>query len=181
MPDDATERWLPVVGWEDRYEVSDRGRVRSIYTRPDGGPSPGVLRGATHRQGYRTLVLSRNGVSRHHLVHRLVMAAFVGPCPPRQEVNHIDGVKHHNHLSNLEYTSRSRNIQHAYRTGLHRPRTGDAHHQTRYPDALVAEWQRRYAAGADVPDLARESGVERVVVWRLVASRHRRHITTPPG
>ncbi len=52
------------------------------------------------------------------LVHVLVMEAFVGPSNG-MDVNHKDGDKSNNNLGNLEYSTRSENIKHSYRTGLH--------------------------------------------------------------
>lgn len=56
------------------------------------------------------------------LVHRLVLEAFVGPCPPGYETNHGNGQKADNTLANLEYVTPSQNLQHAWDTGL-MPRT----------------------------------------------------------
>lgn len=64
--------------------------------------------------GYLTVWLSRDGVVRAHSTHRLVAAAFLGLDPTSPEVNHIDGDKSNNHLTNLEWVTRSRNVAHSY-------------------------------------------------------------------
>ena len=51
-------------------------------------------------------------------MHRIVMAAFVGICPEGYQVNHIDGNKGNNHISNLEYVTSKENVLHAYKNGL---------------------------------------------------------------
>lgn len=58
------------------------------------------------------------------MVHKLVMAAFVGPVPSGHEVNHKDGIKSNNCLDNLEYLTPPENVQHAFRTGLMPSRKG---------------------------------------------------------
>lgn len=100
------EEWRPVVGYEGRYEVSNRGRLR--------GPHWGVVK-ARNNRGYRavTLVDSPHGGRKTYSVHRLVMAAFVGPCPVDKQVNHIDGNKSNNYIENLEYVTQTENVRHA--------------------------------------------------------------------
>lgn len=178
MPDDSTERWLPVVGWEDIYEVSDRGRVRRCGAHNVGRWPPGrITTGSATRQGYRQASLTFRGELQSALVHRLVLAAFVGPCPDGYEVNHRNGNKADNRLVNLEYRTPPENSQHAVDTGLRVYARGDAHHRTRYPEALVTEWRRRHAAGQDAASIARAYGVDPVRVWEIVTGRRRGHVT----
>lgn len=55
----------------------------------------------------------------------LVLEAFIGPRPsPVHECNHDNGIKSDNHLSNLEWSTKSENVAHAYRTGLKQPNMG---------------------------------------------------------
>jgi hypothetical protein len=100
------ERWCECLGYPG-YEVSDRGRVRSW--RVSGfadlkAAFPKILR-STYLQGYRYVSLSLGAdaaVSKS--VHRLVLEAFVGPCPPdKSEAGHNDGVRNNNALSNLAW------------------------------------------------------------------------------
>src|SRR5262245_29251852 len=104
MPEDLTERWLPVVDYEGLYEVSDRGRVRALGVRRGRFPGGVLWQGKTSpATPYPRVELCRDGVPRFHRVHVLVMRAFVGPRPPGQEIDHRNGVKTDNRLANLEY------------------------------------------------------------------------------
>lgn len=117
------EVWLPVLGYEGYYEVSNLGRVKSLERAGwhDGRwgrvlmrfPAR-VMRIGVSPGGYRYIKLKSPGEkSRHHLVHRLVMAAHVGAPPPwLPQVNHIDGVKANNHVANLEYCTSLHNLRH---------------------------------------------------------------------
>ena len=106
------ERWKPVPSFEGLYSVSDWGNVRR-----DGGNE---LNAWTSSTGYPIVRLS-DGLRRPMVhVHRLVMAAFVGPCPVNKEVNHKDGIKSNPRLENLEYVTRSENLKHAIRLGLNK-------------------------------------------------------------
>lgn len=91
------ERWLPIPGHDDRYQVSDHGRVRRT---PDAAGWAPLLKPGRTSRGYLKVCLGR----RHqHYVHRLVMLAFAGPCPPGYQVDHIDFDREHNARENLRY------------------------------------------------------------------------------
>ena len=121
------ERWLPVVGMEQLYEVSDYGRVRSKHH--IGRPTKdGLLSLQANQKGYLRAGLRANGRGFSSVVHRLVLAAFVGPCPSaRHETNHKNGIKSDNRLANLEWVTRKENNAHAVRNGLWHPHRGEAH------------------------------------------------------
>jgi hypothetical protein len=121
----VSERWLPVPGYVGYYEVSDFGRVRSltrVVVSSNGRTRsfPGqILQLNFHPTGYFQVGLARNGHTRTHRVHRLVMAAFVGPCPPGKEVCHYNGIGIDNRRENLRYDTPSANVQDSIRHGTH--------------------------------------------------------------
>lgn len=105
-----------IPNYEGRYSATKCGRIFSHvsnkYLQPDTSG------------GYAKLVLRKDGKSKTHRVHRLIVAAFFGPSD--LHVNHKDGNKLNNSLNNLEYCSRSYNQSHAFRTGLIKPLRGEA-------------------------------------------------------
>jgi hypothetical protein len=119
-----TERWLPIAGYEGLYEVSDFGRVRSLdHSRPASRNSNirttwhgRVLIGGS-RYGYRIVGLCKNGKTTTRPVHRLVLAAFVGPRGSSVYCNHIDLNRANNRLENLEWCTPKQNSQHAMNLG----------------------------------------------------------------
>jgi hypothetical protein len=123
------EKWLPVVGYEGAYEVSDHGRVRSLdrtYTRMHrGAPVQQSLQGrilkpAPNRdKGYPHLSLHSDGVRRTTLVHLLVLEAFAGPCPEGMEACHANDIANDNRLKNLRWDTRSENMREQVRNGNH--------------------------------------------------------------
>lgn len=102
----SEELWRPVVGYEGWYEVSDQGRVRRVFSplKPQCGGTA----------GYPSVILSVRGAVRRLMVHRLVAEAFLGPCPPGHQVNHKDTNRRNARLDNLEYSTPSNNLRHAY-------------------------------------------------------------------
>jgi hypothetical protein len=115
------ERWLPISGWEGAYSVSDRGRVRSERrivrqsrnrygadfdrTVPERILKPGMVR------GYERVSLQRDGRTQSLAVHRLVLTAFVGPCPDGMEACHGDADRTNNTLANLRWDTKSANCK----------------------------------------------------------------------
>lgn len=114
------EQWKPVVGFENRYEVSDCGNVRSINWR-----NLGIVRNLylkRHNRGYLKVELVKDGVKKTFCVHRLVAEAFVKNEEGFDCVNHIDEDKTNNSASNLEWCNRKYNAN--YSASRHPERFG---------------------------------------------------------
>lgn len=112
----SEERWLPVVGAEGEYEVSDLGRVRSLDrtivdatgTRSRTFQGRLLRPGSSRRDAHLSVTVGR--VVGHRYVHSLVLEAFVGKAPARMECRHRDGNPTNNRLGNLAWGSRAANI-----------------------------------------------------------------------
>lgn len=139
----ATEEWRDVVGYEGIYSVSNLGRVRRDA--PSRNSRVGRPMNLAYTKRYVLITLSKNTIQKSHSVHALVAAAFIGPRPDNQEVNHKDTNKHNNRSSNLEYQTRLGNAQHAAANGLYL--TGESHPHYRQPDAWPKgneHWTRKH-------------------------------------
>jgi hypothetical protein len=121
------ERWLPVLGWEGIYSVSDQGRVRSearVVKRRDGrqrNQPEKILTPTQSPNNGRMIVVLCDGPDRHvtFSVDRIVMDTFVGPRPDGLERLHWDDDPTNNALTNLRYGTRSENLHDAVRNGRH--------------------------------------------------------------
>lgn len=107
------EEWRDVVGYEGLYQVSSLGRVRSTATgRIYGAPPADRRRGG--ETNYRVAHLKRaDGIRRSFPVHRLVALAFLPNPEHKPVVNHRDGDRRNNRLSNLEWATYGENSRHA--------------------------------------------------------------------
>ena len=120
----AEEEWRPVVGFEGYYEVSNLGRVKTVARRMSNRGVPEKIRSQTELKGYHCVGLIKDGTHKTVKVHRIVAEAFIGSPPtPQHQVNHIDGDKGNNIVSNLEWATPQENTLHAHRTGLCQPIT----------------------------------------------------------
>ena len=106
------EEWRPVKGYEGLYEVSNMGRVKSLYYGKER-----IMRTPDNSTGYRNVELARQTPKRK-LVHRLVAEAFIPNPMNLPVVNHLDGDKHNDCVFNLEWCTKKENTNHAIKTGL---------------------------------------------------------------
>lgn len=152
--------WRSVVGFEGRYAVSDEGEFMSMDFKGSG--LPGLMKTSRHMGGYRqiNLVVARGTVKRH-LVHRLVAQAFLGECPVGFQVNHINGDKGDNRITNLEYCSPSENKRHAHITGLARARFGEETSQAKLKEGDIVKIRELLGLGMTHAEIAKHYGVSR--------------------
>jgi hypothetical protein len=165
MQDQDNERWAAVPGFPE-YEVSDRGRVRRA------APSPWSLVGKELAQrpvrGYLRVGLCRGGKVFWRSIHRLVWEAFVAPIPEGLTINHRDGVKTNNALSNLEVMTQRENIHHAIQTGL-RVSAGEGNPKAKITEDIVRQIRAR--PGENWKALAEEFGVSKFTIWDIRKGR----------
>lgn len=112
--EDIYDCWKPIPEFS-RYEINKNGDIRNRITGK-------FIKDRRNENGYHIVSIIRDSDSKTctRKVHRLVMITFVGydPNPKRTNVNHLDGNKDHNYLSNLEWSTYSENQRHAVEHGL---------------------------------------------------------------
>lgn len=115
------EKYVPIVGYEGIYEVSNIGNVRTDKNKVTFSKLHGirhwkqrVLKQKTDKGGYKRVTLWKNGKSKDFLVHRLVALAFLDKVQGYDLVNHIDCCTSNNHVDNLEWIDYRGNLMHAY-------------------------------------------------------------------
>lgn len=102
------EVWKPVRGAEEKYLVSNMGRIKSLYRR---GWKKEFLSGHITKLGYVSMTINGKQI----FLHRLVAEAFLEKDLIRNEVNHKNGIKTDNRVVNLEWATRSENMRHCHR------------------------------------------------------------------
>lgn len=115
------EEFITYPVMPDLFKVSRSGKVYSKRSKK-------ILKQNKHKNGYMTIatrVGGRLGKAYCFKVHRLVAETYLDNIENKPQVNHIDGVKDNNNLSNLEWVTAKENIQHAFRTGLAEPLRGE--------------------------------------------------------
>lgn len=111
--------WYPLKGYEGLYEITQCGMVRVIGNQKAlnsvlGKNGSNVLSQQLTKFGYKKVLLSKDGLRKTYTVHRLVALTFIDNPFNKKTVNHIDGNKTNNNLSNLEWATQSENVLHSF-------------------------------------------------------------------
>lgn len=112
----SIEIWKEVIDYEDEYEVSNLGNVRRKVKN---------LKSSLNAWGYPVVGLSKNGICRTKLIHRLVAEAFIDNTENKEQVNHKDCNKTNNNVINLEWVTLEENIRHATEHDRQRDQNGE--------------------------------------------------------
>ena len=145
------EKWKDIKFF-DGYQVSNTGLVKSKEKFIKGYGSrikhqkERILKSVPNHSGYHRLTLRSNNKSFNASVHRLVAEAFIPNPLNKTEVNHIDGDKSNNCVSNLEWTTPSENQKHSYKTGLH-SQTGSRNGFSKINESIVSDIRKMYDSG----------------------------------
>ena len=117
------EIWKDIKSYEGLYQISNTGKIKSLERYKDNHSKKQLVKEKIRKQiisktGYYTCMLNKNGKIKLFKVHRLIAEAFI-PNPNNYPIiNHKDGNKLNNDISNLEWCNYSHNGKEAYRLGL---------------------------------------------------------------
>jgi predicted XRE-type DNA-binding protein len=134
------EVWRWVRGYRGKYMVSTYGRIKSV-----GRWKSRIRKLVTLKNGYSTVILSKNGKVRCCYVHRLVAQAFIPNPLTLPEVNHKDFDRENNYVGNLEWMTELENHQHAKEHG--RSTYGEGHANARLSTKQVKQIRKLYDTG----------------------------------
>lgn len=124
MSNETNVEWRDIPGYENHYQVSSDGQVRSLDRITKHGRFGYVFRrgkvliGGFDTDGYRHLLLSYKATRVCRKVHSLIALTFLGPRPEGLQVLHWDDNKLNNHISNLRYGTRQENSTDMRRNGI---------------------------------------------------------------
>lgn len=117
------EIWLPVVGYEGYYEISNTGKVRSLDRIVKCRNVTALKKGKicnffVRSSEYLSVSLCKDGKAKQYTLHRLLGIHFIPNPDNKPFINHINGIKTDNRLENLEWSTPKENIQHAWNNKL---------------------------------------------------------------
>lgn len=168
-------RWAPVPGF-DSYEVSSAGEVRSVQ-RVDacGRHWPSVAKKIwPSEKGYLKVGLCAGGRTRSMKVHRLVLEAFVGPCPDGMMGCHNDGDRRNNRLENLRWATAGENMADREAHGM--TARGERVSQSKLTPDQVYAIRAMVRAGEPKQTVGRRFGVSARTVRSIVQGKLWRHL-----
>ena len=137
----AEEIWCPIKGYEGLYEVSDKGRVKSV-----GYGKERIMKLSRDKDGYLIVGLCKNGEQKKCKVHRIVAQTFTPNPDNLPEVNHKDENKENNSVQNLEWCDRKYN----YNYGTRIQRISEKHSKPVLQFTKDGEFVKEWKSARDV-------------------------------
>lgn len=180
-----SEIWKDIIGYERLYQISNLGNVRSVERTVNGR----FWYGKQHiqvfcekilipqkRGKYFKVTLSKDNKANQQSIHRLVAISFLGDFTEKKlEVNHIDGDKYNNKLSNLEWVTRSENHKHAFRHGLRRVNKGEDCSWSKLNSITVLEI-RKMLCESSHKEVSKKFNVNLTTIYNIGDRRSWKHI-----
>jgi hypothetical protein len=170
------EIWKPVVGAENRYEVSSLGNVRAVGRMRGGNKGCTYWRAGVALKPYTSAAgyvnVSINAVPRG--IHVLVCEAFHGPRPDGCHAAHSDGVKSNNRLENLRWATVSENAMDKLAHGT--LRCGEASNLSKLRADDVLEIRSRASHGETGSALAKAFGLTKQGIHAIIARKNWKYI-----
>lgn len=126
--------------------------------------------------GYSLVNLWKAGRCRPYMVHRLVLLAFRGVCPPKQVCRHLDGNPRNNTLRNLAYGTHKDNTADQIRHGT--ANRGERHNWAKLTDGQVRAARRLYRTGrCSINSLSRKYHVTWSTMWAVIRRKTWAHLS----
>lgn len=157
---ELNEIYKEVQGYEGLYHVSNLGNVKRIKKLNNQHEPNTILKPFLTANGYTRVQLFLHGKKKNHFIHRLVATAFLENPKNKTQVNHINGEKTNNCITNLEWSTPSENGKHSYKVLGRVP--------SRKIDVTKIESIRiRYANGEKLNHIAKEYNVNPSTIWNI--------------
>ena len=176
------EEWKDIKDYEGYYQVSDLGKIRSVdrFVVHSKNGNKAFKKGKVFAVGFTNkaliVALSKNGIKKSFLIYRIVAQQFIPNPENKPEVNHKDGNRLNNKVSNLEWMTRSENEKHAYDTGLYTSRKGIDHPMSITNESDVIEMRKLYNEGVSKKQLATDFKMEYSNVCKIIKRKAWVHI-----
>jgi len=170
----AMEKWKDITGFEELYEVSNYGKIRSLDKYVSTGikhqqkilRKGKVLSLATDRYGYKVVSLTKNHKKHSVTVHRIVAKQYVDNPNNYPVINHKNTIKNDNHYKNLEWCTVKHNNTHAAQNNLFP--FGEKHHKTKLTTKEVRLIRVEYKNGISSYKLADKYKVSRPTINNII-------------
>jgi hypothetical protein len=163
-----------------RYVICENGEIFSVYTNGKAKTLKPTL--ANRGKGYLYVSISDAGRIKKYYVHQLVAMAFIDNPESRKEVNHLDCNTQNNHVSNLEWSTRSENLKHAWDNGMMdsrvlKPLHGEDVPSSKLSKSDVISIRAQYNnGGTSYRKLASQYGVGNSAIQSIIERKTWKHI-----
>jgi hypothetical protein len=177
----TNELWKPAFGFEDFYVVSNLGNAARIRNQGNAR-RPNWKQISTHpvHTGYVRFCFCIENHRKFCLAHRAVWEAFNGPIPKGMQINHKNGNKSDNRLSNLEVCTQSQNTIHSYRvlntSPNINPNPGSRNGRAKLTESDIPSIRKMLKNGDSKSKIAAQFNVSPAMIWMIETGRNWRHV-----
>jgi hypothetical protein len=175
------EIWIPIKKFNNEYEISNLGRLRSTYSVIERSNGRSYIRNSKILKpaldGYLKGAVCVNKKIVSYKIHRLVAECFLPNIENKSEVNHINGIKTDNRVENLEWCTRQENIQHCVLNKLQTPFKGEE-----VGNSILKEYQIKEIRSKFIPrkysrkKLSLEYNVSEATIKDIIYKRTWKHL-----
>ena len=176
------EIWKDVIGLEGHYQISNKGRIKSLERifRPETN-GVGKIGGIVMRPGkysgeYLHIVMSKDGVRHDAAIHRLVALHFISNPENKPCVNHIDYNPGNNHVDNLEWCTYKENADHSFNNGRGNWARGERSGVSKLKEFEIHQIFALSRAGYYYGEIAEMFGVFRTTIESIIKRRTWKHV-----
>lgn len=158
-----------IKDYENLYEINPDGTVISLIKGK-------IKKDWKQKDGYRLIGLFKNKVRTCFYVHRLVAEVYLPKIESKDFVNHKDGNKANNHVSNLEWVTKSENSKHSFEIGT-QSNKGENHPMAQLNEEKVKDIRQKFATGQyKRKELAEMFGVKKNTIEKIINRKLWKHI-----
>lgn len=175
-----SEEWKPIIGYENLYLISNKGRVKALekyYKCNNEGikfREEGILKAGRSNNHYLQVVLSNKGISKNKRIHRLVAEHFIPNPENKSVVNHKNGIKTDNNVENLEWVTKRENEKHAQYNNL--LATEFKNSMTKVSNSDVLKIRELRKKGYLLKDLSRIFNISKSHISSIINNKKRTHV-----
>ncbi len=179
---EKTERWKDIPGYETIYKASDLGRIKSLDRISNNRYGAikiksKILVSVIGSSKYYVLGLSKDKKRKTFMVHRIIANSFIEKIPNKPYVNHKDGNKENNLLTNLEWCTSGENQKHAYKNYLQPSRNGINNGRCILTTEKVLEIRNMYSSEKiNISSLSRKLNISRSAISSIIHRKTWKHI-----
>ena len=170
--DNEMEIWKDIIEFEGFYQISNLGRVKNLSRNVEScygtkrTIKEKILSPSKDREGYYIVSLSKENKKKTKPIHRLVALSFLDNPMDKKTINHIDGIKTNNKLSNLEWNTHSENSYHSFKIGL-RTLKGQSHNRSKLKNEDVIRIRSNEFESLTHKQIANIFNVSRVLITNI--------------
>lgn len=169
-----SDEWRDIPGYEGLYRISKSGKIVSYPKQRNRREVE--LKPRFTWDGYFTVGLWKNGSQKTYKIHKLVAMTFIPNPNGFPVINHIDGCKTNNDVSNLEWCTRSDNDHHAFKMGLRTSPFAKEAKLTKEDVKYIRQNHRIHGAYPSASDLSKQFGVSKACIYSVIEGRRWKNV-----